>query len=285
MQLIAVLLAFSIERLVRLPPAWHLEFYLNRWQTWLAARDSETVTKLQGNVWGALLLGLIPALLVGLVLAVVGPGLIALIISVAAILLAMACQPQRSTYRGYLNAAHRGDAEQLDHHSQDLLSQEASSASQPLQTPAQALAWIHYRYYAAVLIIFVVFGAVGVLLYASLRELLKQTETAADQNAEHLATWQKVMWVGDWVPVRITTLGLLLVGHFSRALPVWLQSVMQPQQSAAAVLLSVAEAAEDKVEGEPDHTTHPTQMVALFKRNLLLLIVALALLTLSGWFY
>lgn len=311
MQLIAVLLAFSIERVKILSPGWHLAGYLQRWLRF--SKQQDWLEKLYENSIGAVVVVLLPAIAISLAVAILDSGLVTLVVSVLALLLAVACAPARSAYRDYLHAAHRDDAAALN--------QAATTIHQAAGLPADhtetgpALAWLHYRHYAAVLIAYVVLGIFGALAYASLRTI-QNLQTRATDGAKtepevvgddlddsnddtddrdddivHAAPWQKIMFWVDWLPVRMTSAGFLLVGHFSNALPVWLGSFSKPHQPAQQVFLKVAVAAEDTqpiendANPQPGKTQEPLRLVALMKRNLLLLVVVLALLTLAGWFY
>lgn len=314
MQLIAVLLAFSIERVTKLSSGWQLAEYLQRWLRF--SNEQDWLQKLQSNAVGAVVLVLLPALVITLLVAILDSTLVTLVVSVLALLLATACTPARRAYRDFLHAAHRDDDAGLQEASASIHRAAGVAGDQAETGPA--LAWLHYRQYAAVLIAFVLLGIFGALAYASLRtiqNLQAQAATAndADQNDSQnedlsddqrddddlnddesiltAAPWQQIMFWVDWLPVRLTSAGFLLVGHFSNALPVWLGSITKPQQSARQVFLKVAVAAEDtqpsedEADKQPGKTQEPLRLVALMKRNLLLLIVVLALLTLAGWFY
>ncbi|MEX1222795.1 MAG: regulatory signaling modulator protein AmpE [Idiomarina sp.] len=311
MQLIAVLLAFSIERVANLSSSWHLAGYLQRWLRFSKAQD--WLEKLHANPLGAVLVVLLPAIVISVVVAILDSGLVTLVVSVLALLLAVACAPARRAYRDYLHAAHRDDTEALNQAATAI--QQAAGLPDDHTETGPALAWLHYRHYAAVLIAYVILGIFGALAYASLRTI-QNLQARAGAGAEHepevvdddgddnddhqlesngdilhAAPWQKIMFWVDWLPVRITSAGFLLVGHFSNALPVWLASFSKPHQPAQQVFLKVAVAAEDTQPTEadanplPGKTREPLRLVALMKRNLLLLIVVLALLTLAGWFY
>ena len=92
----------------------------------------------------------------------------------------------------------------------------------------------------------------------------------------------KVLHIIDWVPIRITAFGFLLVGHFSRALPKWISLLFDTSKHAKLVLAEVATAAEDVICADDDITTEPTTLVQLAKRNVLFILSVVAVLTLSG---
>ena len=74
----------------------------------------------------------------------------------------------------------------------------------------------------------------------------------------------------------------MLVGHFSKALPVWLESFFEIKKPADQILGDVAKKSEDMMIDNQDCTAEPCLLVRLAKRNLLLLLAVVAVLTLSG---
>ena len=105
----------------------------------------------------------------------------------------------------------------------------------------------------------------------------------SEQEDMRLPIADKLMALLDWLPVRITALGFLLVGHFSRALPIWLHHFTGLNTPAKTVLCEVAKAAEDIEPDENDCTEEPCTLVRLAKRNVLFLVVFISVLSLSGW--
>ncbi len=99
-------------------------------------------------------------------------------------------------------------------------------------------------------------------------------------NQEHTDA-AKLLFVLDWIPVRITAFGFLVVGHFSNALSAWFEIMTDASVSAYDALARVSKAAEDV--GDCDaHLNEPLQLVKLVKRNIVFILVALSLLTMVG---
>ena len=105
--------------------------------------------------------------------------------------------------------------------------------------------------------------------------------TATINAKAHDLCQQLLFWL-DWLPVRITALGYMLVGHFSRALPVWIDCVFDVKKVPNNILADVAQKSEDFMIDEEDCTAEPCLLVRLAKRNLLLLLAVIAILTLAG---
>ena len=74
----------------------------------------------------------------------------------------------------------------------------------------------------------------------------------------------------------------MLVGHFSKALPVWLENLGNFSKAPHEVLISVAEKSEDIMLDNGDCTAEPCLLVRLAKRTSLLCLTVLALLILTG---
>ena len=95
-------------------------------------------------------------------------------------------------------------------------------------------------------------------------------------------TSQQLLFWLDWAPVRLTSFGYMLVGHFSKALPIWLENLFDFTKQPNAILIDVAQKSEDLQIDNEDCTAEPCLLVKLAKRNLLLLLAVISLLTLSG---
>ena len=117
-------------------------------------------------------------------------------------------------------------------------------------------------------------------MYVLARSLQHTLSGKGDNRAEQA---NRIMNIIDWVPVRITALGFLLVGHFSRALPTWLRYLPDSAVQAKTLLINVSKQAEEVEPDEHDCTEEPCTLVRLAKRNVMFLIAVIAILTLSGW--
>lgn len=276
MVLIALLIALSIERLYHSPAFLHWSFYLERWQRWSAARFQNEKWESEPLQWVLLL---IPALAVGFLVVVLDNLMVTFIVGILALLLAINCEPARKEYKAYLKAANRGDERQVSMHQQALT--EFAGRHQPQQF-SDSLIWINYRHYIAVMFYFVLFGSFGALVYATLRYnesgIGKQREEQAQDKP-----LQQLVWFADWVPARLSALGLLVVGHFSRALPVWLQQSLNPRMNPDTLLFDVAGKAEDNPQHPDDRTEHVACQLRLMRRQQIFWVCIIAALTLAGW--
>jgi AmpE protein len=251
----------------------------------------------------------IPVIICDLLIELVDDGLLYLVFSTLILIVCFGCVKTRQCYKDYLMSAFRGEPTSCElHHSQ--LQQDTSSAPMSF---GQLLVWLNYRYFIAIMIFFVVFGPAGALFYRLLvtmnetpealdKECTKaesqanaesdETETSVEIEEEPQATNSSeeietpilkdiLFWV-DWLPVRIVAFGYMLVGHFSKAMPVWLENLFDINKQPNQILISVAQKSEDFMVDPDDCTAEPCLLVRLAKRTLLLCLAAIAILILTG---
>lgn len=275
MVLIALLIALSVERLYHSPAFLHWSFYLERWQGWSSAR-------LKDEKWDSgplqLILLLIPALGVGLLVVLLHNLMVTFLVSILSLLLAMNCEPARKSYKAYLKSANRGDEQSVETEQQALTEFAGRHQSKQL---SDSLIWINYRQYIAVMFYFVLFGSFGALVYATLRYGDRHATNLQNEH-ESAQPSQQILWYADWVPARLAGFGLLVVGHFSRALPVWLQHSLNPQTDPDTLLFNVAHKAEDNPQHPDDRTEHIACQLRLMRRQQVFWVVVIAALTLWG---
>lgn len=338
MSLISLIIALAAERYLS-SSGWQFKVYFNRYFD--LVNRSDIFTKPWMKAFGIVGFILLPTLLVYGALRLIDDSLLHFILSTLVLIICFGCVATRDAYKGYLLAAFRGDMASCELQHEQLLKQK----NLPNLGFGQTLIWLNYRYYIAIMLFFIVFGAVGVVFYrlvSTLAELefvaepevaepdFDETEFAkadieqgnaelteqnsaeqdsaepakqdnvepaheagaAVQGQETFTTpgifenatvycQQLLFWL-DWLPVRITSFGYMLVGHFSRALPVWLENLFDLAKQPSSILADVAKKSEDLMLDDNDCTAEPCLLVRLAKRNTLLFLVIIATLTLSG---
>ena len=258
----SLFIALILERLRITPDIWKLTAIAERWDRWLSEKDDVSSWR-EHDLFGPLLV-LAPAIVLALLMWINSSVLASVLVNIVVLTLVLGCRPQRAALRAYFLAAKRGDDEEMQEHMQVI----RYPADTELRV-GQQLVWLNFRYYAAVSLWFIILGAPGALAYGLLRE-------RAEVFPKLLA------WV-EWLPLRIAAFGYLLVGHFTRGLAAWLdilpKGIHEPEQQ----LNSVAVAAEDIAVEEDDEVVEAEILVALARRNMILVLVAVAILTLFGW--
>lgn len=283
MPLFAIILAASLERTLNLSREWSWRRLLLRWQHLQFSK-----TQLQDwkqNGLGQLGWMLLPAFIIGFVLALFDNLLLSFIVSTGLLLVSMTCASARQSYKSYLAAAAQLDHADLDHAERSAAEQTVAASLTQLRkvsgrkdAPAieHALLWIHLRYYFAVLLYFVLFGIIGALVYATLRDMRKPRHFETE-------SWQRGQYLIDWLPTRVMALGFLFVGNFSKSAGLWLSTLGNIPADNFSALTNIAEAAEELRGEDIDRATTALTTVNLIKRNLLLFIVFISILTIAGW--
>ena len=287
MTLLSLLIVMALERVTSKNPNWHIHAITLKYVALLEKRglasDNEAFAK-------QILFALVPALLTLWLLFTVNSLLLTLFFNLCVLWVCLGCPVTRKNYKQYLKAANDGDNQACSLHSISF-----GNVNGDLNKVADQLVFINYRQYAAVLIWFVIFGVPGVIFYSILKELQSlatpTVNCAGDQSIsldeldeipQSTSRLDRFMHALDWLPIRLTGLGFLIVGHFSRATSVWISSLFDFNKSSKSVLAEIAVAAEDVDAGIDDCLTKPCTMVRLVKRNVSFLLVAVAILTMVG---
>jgi AmpE protein len=306
MSLISLLIALVAERYLS-TSVWQFKTYFDAYVSLF--KSSRLMHLSKKSIVSQLIFIAIPVVICDVLIELVDDGLLYLIFSTLVLIVCFGCVKTRQCYKDYLMSAFRGEPTSCElHHSQ--LQQDTSS--EPMSF-GQLLVWLNYRYFIAIMIFFVIFGPAGALFYRLLvtmnetpEALNKEcTKNEAKDNAESVESETNVevkvepqatsstkkeetpilkdilFWV-DWLPVRIVAFGYMLVGHFSKAMPVWLENLFDINKQPNQILISVAQKSEDFMIDPEDCTAEPCLLVRLAKRTLLLCLAAIAILILTG---
>jgi AmpE protein len=289
---------------------WRFNYYYQQYVSFF--QKNATLSKLKDSTLSYTIFLLLPAVVVYVVLDLVGNGLLHLIISTLILIVSFGCSTTRDTYKQYLHAAFRGEQTTSELYHKQLL----QDKNLPEMGFGQALIWLNYRYYIAIILVFVFFGATGVVFYRLLTTAIENqngctldsspadededtqsvnTDELSDaefasNNVEHSVpdissgckNYHDILFYLDWLPVRITSFGYMFVGHFSKAFPMWLESLFDGSKSTHKVLIDVAQKSEDIMLEEEDCTAEPCLLVRLAKRNVLLMLAVVSVFTLLG---
>lgn len=277
MTLLSIFIVVLLERVVKVEEQFHYRKYFN-WYQQKFAQNFTAKQKMSPELFVLVWLA-VPVILVALLLSLLGDGLLALVVNVFVLFLCYGCPQHRSCYRQYLEAACRGDQQACFEYSLQLgqqLTEESKSESL-----GQTLVWINFRHYFSVIFWFVVLGAPGAVLYVFARNLAKLS-AVREELAWIKQASERLLAILVWLPVRISGFAILFVGHFTKALPVWMAGAAKFNLSARGYLGDIAKAAEDVLSPEDDHLTEPCVMLKLAKRAFLFQLSVIAVLTLSG---
>jgi AmpE protein len=302
MSLLSLLIALAADRTLS-AKVWRFNFYYQYYLHFF----SKNFTAKQGAVASAIFIAL-PVVATYLLLDFVDSSVIELLLSTLILIVCFGCTATQNSYKSYLHSAFRGEEITTKMHHQQLL----SDKNLPEIGFGQALIWLNYRYYIAIMLFFTVFGAAGAVFYRLLTTVIEhkkaqcvaetfesktqatvEGESDSQYKAQHEGSVAPTIMNGcqnhhdvlfwlDWLPIRIASFGYMFVGHFSKALPVWLESLFDNKKPTHQVLIDVAEKSEDIMVNKDDCTAEPCLLVRLAKRNVLLVLAVISILTLAG---
>lgn len=298
MILFTLLIVMALERVAVKTKALHIttlaQQYFSKMAPFISKQEANFSANSRTGIFIMLLVAGLPTLGVWLCVEYL-PGIVVFFLYLLVLWVCLGCPVTRQTYKRYLQAANREDFEACS-----LYSEKMGNQGGDLSNLGKQLVLINYRQYASVIIFFVLLGLPGVVFYSLCKEWYfirkekLQTDTidsAVDdsnsirqQNNDELEliSEEKVMFVLDWLPSRITAFGFLLVGHFSKGLPIWLDTFLNPSISAYDVLAKVATSSEEATSSENPQLQEPLQMVRLVKRNIIFLLMSVSVMTLAG---
>jgi len=250
-----------LERLRITPAEWQVDGTAQRFDRWLFEHNTFSSAR-QHETFGPFLL-LLPALLLAVLMLLGTGGLTHFIINILVLTWVVGCRAKREAIREWFLAVQRDDTDTQKAQIRNLLGDGIENSAL-----SDHLLWLNFRFYFSVAFWFVLFGAPGALAYGFLR--------ANEESIRPVMRWV------DWLPARVAGFAYLLVGNFSKGMPVWLAHLPK-FEDARETLLEIAHAAEEVEPDENNIAAEPEAMLALARRSTILLLAAIALATLFGW--
>ncbi|KAB8306205.1 beta-lactamase regulator AmpE [Erwinia endophytica] len=281
MTLFSLLLVLGWERLFKMGEHWQLDHHLA-----VIFRRRKHFSMSQTLIMLLLTMAIIVLCLV--VLKGLFFGFLLLIFWVGVGLLCIGAGSVRLHYHAYLKAASDNDIAAHTAMAEELtlihgLPVECDEREY-LRELQNALLWINYRFYLAPLFWFVVGGAWGPVLlvgYAFLRAWQSWLARHHSPLERSQSGVDAILHVIDWIPVRLVGAAYALLGHGERALPAWLASLGDRHTPQYQVLTRLAQFSLAR-DPHMDKVETPRVAVALAKKVSLVVVVAVALLTIYG---
>jgi AmpE protein len=294
MILISIILALIIERLAAKEDAWQLHTYIKHYLS--ISESNSLLSKIYTRRIDFILWLLLPVIVLYAVSETLSFALFELAINVIVLLVCFGCVYLRKQYKSYLNALQRKDdqaaslyAHQMgqigtENQGEETLGEKTPGEETPdEETLGQTIAWINFRYYGAVIFWFVILGPCGALGYSLLRNLADLTQSEQGlQFSAHKSWLSQCLYWADWLPARIVTFGYLIIGNFSQGTDTYLNYMFNFSVSNRQVVGEIAQAVEQVEQAFVGCSFEAKCMVKLVKRNMLLILAAIALLTLFG---
>ncbi len=288
MTLISILIALIIERLDAKGKYWQIYTYAKAYHEF--SSQNFLLQKLIDKRITFILWLVLPCIAVMLVYHMVDFVLWQLMVNVLVLLVAMGCIYLRDKYKGYLNALQRDDAEAASLYAMQLGQKSQDGEPEKCESLGQTLAWINFRYYCTVIFWFVLLGPAGAVFYALVRTYADMVRTECDIEEENIESesnikqYNKVLhtllfWL-DFLPARIASFGYLVIGNFNKGTSAWLKYLFDFKASNRKVVTKTAFAAEQVEKRHIGCSLEAACMVKLVKRNIIFMLVLIAVLTL-----
>lgn len=281
MTLFTLLLVLGWERLFKLGEHWQLDHRLE--PIFRHRRHFSLVRTLLMTVLAMALTALVIWSLKGLLF-----GVLQLLFWIVTGLLCIGAGSVRQHYHHYLKAASHDDqaAHQAMAAELTLIHGVPVECSERefLRELQNALIWINFRFYLAPMFWLVVGGPWGPVLlvgYAFLRAWQSWLAKQGTPMARAQSGVDAILHLLDWIPVRLAGVAYALLGHGEKALPAWFASLTDRHRSQYQVLTTLAQFSLSR-DPHTDKVETPRVAVALAKRTSLVLVVAVALLTIYG---
>lgn len=194
----------------------------------------------------------------------------------------------RMHYHAYLQAASRDDA-----HARKTMASELTlihgvppdcDEREFLRELQNALLWINFRFYLAPLFWLIVGGQWGPVLlvgYAFLRSWQSWLARYLTPHERLQSGIDAILHVLDWIPVRLAGVVYALIGHGEKALPAWFASLADMHTAQYQVLTRLAQFSLAR-EPHTDKVETPKAAVSMAKKTSLVVVVAIAFLTIYG---
>ncbi len=317
MTLFTLLIVMALERVTTKTK----ELHIATWMAYYFARLQKTnLLSSQSSIGTSIIIAGALALLAWLFDAYL-PGLLVFLLHLLLLWVCLGCPVTRRTYKRYLQAANREDFEACSLYSEQFGNQGGDLSNvgkQLVLVNYRQYASVIIFYVLLGLPGMVFYSVIKELVVMRRREqqvyleqlaaIDKQEAIAKDAEAEFDSTQdngkayvnsatpegsskpsdtnllgsEKLLFILDWIPVRVTSLGYLLVGHFGKGLPVWVDTLFDNKLPTYDLLAKVARASEDTYPGGNPFLDEPLQLVKLVKRNIVFLLMLVSLATMVG---
>ncbi len=273
MTMFSILIIMALERVTTKSRHWHIATWTEKYFGFLVKKKWVS-SFLSVNMLAVILVAALPAILLHVALSM-APLIIAFVINLILLWVCLGCPVTKATYKKYLQSAEREDFVACALHSEDF-----GNYGGNLDNVGKQLVLVNYRQYVSVIIFFVFTGISGLLFYAIIKECSLQTKRKTKRIKDETDV-DKLLFLLDWLPVRLTTFGFMIVGHFSSALNAWMGILTNTSINTYDALGTVAKAAEE-VDSRDPIVDEPLQLVKLVKRNVVFLLMITAIGTMVG---
>jgi len=273
---LVLLVAVLLSEWLGTQPAVQRDQWFFHWRRWLAGLS---FLMERPRVSRALVL-LVPAFILALLLHFCGNwlfGLSAVAINLLVLLYAFGRDTVDDSIDLYRDVLARGDVQAAWHEAAQLGVEDADSWPELHNRAQAAVAYLCFERYFPVLFWFLLLGAPGALFYRLVSLL-----ASAEKSEDSAVVSRQLLWVLEWLPLRLLGPVLAMVGNFPATMRAWRESLFGVAESSAQVLAGMVRGAL-LVEPSPSPAEGALEvdaLRALFRRALIFTVGLIALLEL-----
>ncbi len=236
------------------------------------------VSRLGGGSWVLLAIIFIPALVLGVILAWLDTWFMSFLAGFGVLLAAFGPGDQADQLKLYRQCRADGDDERAYRVAVDALGMPEGlyegGPHEMDQAIKHGLAYQMFLRFFVTFFWFVAFGAPGAVMAGMLS--MVQPVFRLEAGGPLAVQLRHAI---NWIPIRLLTLSLALVGDFSQSFAIWLRRVRDFEHTDLNLLASSVRAA---LPGEPG-VQQPEDLLLLMRRAQVLWLVGLALVTIFAW--
>lgn len=284
MTLFTLLLILLVERLFKPGERYQLE---NRLHSFFTRQHHFSLVRTAGMT----ILTMLIVLIVEKSLHGIMFGFFSLLLWVAIGGLSIGAGIVRQHYHQYLKAAsaddvtgHQAMALELSCYHPSHPLPEKVSDSVYLRELQNTLLWINYRFYIGPIFWFVAGGKYGPVFlagYAFLRAFQGFFACNREQQNRQKSGVDTLLFIADFIPVRLAGLAYAFIGHGEKALPIWFRYLKDIRRPHLQIISHLAQYALERSPAQ-NHVEMPREAVAMAKKITLFIVVIVSILTLSG---
>ncbi len=288
MTLIIVLLCLFAERYLLELEDYRQPSWFGRYLTWSQQLPwSEWISQ---SVAGILII-LAPLLItVGLFQAMLDDtlgGIPELLFASVVLLFCLGPRDLQRQVQSFIDALDAGDDEGAQRIGRELAS-DAPPKGESASGQAIAIGILEQAYLRTFSVIFwfIILGPVGAMLYRSCHTLKRALPELSDLGLDFRSGVNRLLYILDWIPVRITAFTYALSGNFHDATYKWWSSNQDEKDNAESILSRAGNGALgfDGTTVEDEDTAMGAEMaLALTLRSLTIWVGLLALITITNW--
>ncbi len=189
--------------------------------------------------------------------------------------------------QGFIDALDTGNEASVQHLGSGFITTNPDKGSTYSQSIAVGILKQAYIRTFSVIFWFVILGPLGAILYRSCHTLKHALPELNDLGLDFRSGVNNLLYILDWIPVRITAFTYALSGNFHNATYAWWNSQSEEDDNTANDIIAKAGIGALGLDGATDRDEDPSldaeMALALALRTLTIWVGLLALITVTSW--